>query len=64
MENNKNGPLRRKFIKQPTLTAASLLLASPLQIFSQTIKSKNMSSNIKSKGYAGKDTWKGGTLEL
>ena len=31
------------------------MLANPLRVFSQTNQLSNMSSNIKSKGYAGKD---------
>lgn len=45
---------RRKFIGQTTLAGAGLTLASPLQPFSQT-DHKKISTNIKSKGYAGKD---------
>jgi uncharacterized zinc-type alcohol dehydrogenase-like protein len=54
MENNKQ-PSRRKFIQQTSLAGAGLMLAGPLQLFSQTDKIKNMSANIKSKGYAGRD---------
>ena len=50
-ENNNN---RRDFLKTGMLASAGLLLANPLQLFSQTNNSKIM-SNIKSKGYAGKD---------
>ncbi len=54
MENN-NQSSRRKFIQQTSLAGAGLMLASPLQTFSHTNKSIVMSSNINSKGYAGKD---------
>ncbi|MBW8523509.1 NAD(P)-dependent alcohol dehydrogenase [Chryseobacterium chendengshani] len=54
MKNN-NQPSRRKFILQTSLAGAGLMLAGPLQLFSQTQKIKNMNANIKSKGYAGRD---------
>ncbi|MGN6437963.1 MAG: NAD(P)-dependent alcohol dehydrogenase [Agriterribacter sp.] len=53
---------RRNFIEQTALAGAGLMLAGPLQVFSQTANSKNMNTNIKSKGYAGKD--ENGKLEL
>lgn len=53
-ENNKH-PSRRRFIQQTTLAGAGIMLASPMQILPQTDKSKNITMNIKSKGYAGKD---------
>lgn len=62
MEENNKQPSRRKFIQQTALASAAIMLASPLQIFSQTDKSKIMSKNIKSKGYAGKG--EKGKLEL
>jgi alcohol dehydrogenase (NADP+)/uncharacterized zinc-type alcohol dehydrogenase-like protein len=37
------------------MVTAGILLANPLPLFSQTNKSNNMSKNINSKGYAGKD---------
>jgi alcohol dehydrogenase (NADP+)/uncharacterized zinc-type alcohol dehydrogenase-like protein len=37
------------------VVGASAMLANPVQLFSQTNKTNNMSKNIKSKGYAGKD---------
>ena len=46
---------RRKFIQQSSLVGAGVLLANPIQLFSQTNKKYNMSTNINSKGYAGKD---------
>lgn len=52
---------RRKFIQQSAMTTTALLLTYPTRLFSQTTKT-NMSSNIKSKGYAGKD--KLGKLQL
>jgi alcohol dehydrogenase (NADP+) len=45
---------RRQFIQQTALAGAGLMLANPLQLFSQPNKS-NIMSNIQSKGYAGKD---------
>lgn len=53
MEDNDQSS-RRKFIQQTTMAGAGLLLANPLQIFSQT-KNNTMVGNIKSKGYAGKE---------
>ncbi|CAL1518865.1 NAD(P)-dependent alcohol dehydrogenase [Chitinophaga sp. MM2321] len=55
MEENKKQPSRRKFIQQTTLAGAGIMLANPLQIFSQTNKSTAVNMNIKSRGYAGKD---------
>ncbi|MBL3547254.1 NAD(P)-dependent alcohol dehydrogenase [Chryseobacterium sp. KMC2] len=52
-ENNLN---RRKFIQQTSLAGAGLMLVSPLNLFSQTNSNNNMSNNIKSKGYAGRNT--------
>jgi len=46
---------RRKFIQQSSLVGAGVLLANPIQLFSQTNKKYSMSKNINSKGYAGKD---------
>ncbi|WP_447951689.1 NAD(P)-dependent alcohol dehydrogenase [Chryseobacterium koreense] len=62
MEERNKQPSRRKFIQQTTLAGAGLMLASPLQLFSQTDKTKTMSKNIKSKGYAGND--ENGKLKL
>lgn len=47
---NKYESSRRKFIQQTSFAGAGLILAGPLQIFSQTTM-----KNIKSKGYAAKD---------
>ena len=46
---------RRKFIQQTSLVGAGVLLANPIQLFSQTNKKYSMSKIINSKGYAGKD---------
>ena len=46
---------RRKFIQQASLVSAGVLLANPFQLFSQPNKKYDMSKNINSKGYAGKD---------
>jgi uncharacterized zinc-type alcohol dehydrogenase-like protein len=53
MKEDSKYPSRRKFIQQATLAGATLTLADPVQLFSQTNNLKTM--NIKSKGYAGKD---------
>ena len=50
-----NNQTRRTFIQQSSMVVAGVLLAKPPQLFSQTNKSNNMSKNINSKGYAGKD---------
>ncbi len=50
-----NHQSRRNFIQNASLVGATVLLANPLQLFSQTNKTYNMSKNINSKGYAGKD---------
>ena len=55
MEHNNNESSRRKFIQQTAMAGAGLMLANPLQVFSQTNQSHTMDANIKSKGYAGKD---------
>ena len=52
---DKNHQSRRKFIQQTSIVGAGVLLANPLQLFSQTNNLHKMSKNIKSKGYAGKD---------
>jgi alcohol dehydrogenase (NADP+)/uncharacterized zinc-type alcohol dehydrogenase-like protein len=52
---NISNQTRRKFIQQSSMVTAGILLANPLPLFSQTNKSNNMSKNINSKGYAGKD---------
>ncbi|MEO6356373.1 MAG: NAD(P)-dependent alcohol dehydrogenase [Ferruginibacter sp.] len=50
-----NQSSRRKFIQQTAMAGAGIMLAKPLQLFSQTNQSQFMDANIKSKGYAGKD---------
>jgi alcohol dehydrogenase (NADP+)/uncharacterized zinc-type alcohol dehydrogenase-like protein len=54
MEDN-NQSSRRKFIQQTAMAGAGLLLANSLPIFSQSNQPVGNGSNIKSKGYAGKD---------
>jgi alcohol dehydrogenase (NADP+) len=54
MEDSKQSS-RRKFIQQTAMAGAGLMLTSPLQVFSQSNQPIDMGSNIKSKGYAGKD---------
>ncbi|TRW23677.1 NAD(P)-dependent alcohol dehydrogenase [Flavobacterium zepuense] len=49
-------PSRRKFLQQTTVAGTGLLLAGPLNLFSQTTKTEYMSKNVKTKGYAGHDT--------
>lgn len=51
----KNNHTRRKFIQQASIAGAGVLLVNPIQLFSQTNNISNMSKNINSKGYAGKD---------
>lgn len=55
MKENTNSTSRRKFIQQSGMLGAGVLLAGTSQLFAETNKSINMSNNIKSKGYAGKD---------
>ena len=55
MKEKGNNIYRRKFIQQTTMAGAGLMLASPLQLFSQTDKTKTMEKNIASKGYAARD---------
>jgi len=50
----KNDTSRRKFILQTAMAGAGIMLANPISLFSQTNTTKIM-SNIKSRGYAGKD---------
>jgi alcohol dehydrogenase (NADP+)/uncharacterized zinc-type alcohol dehydrogenase-like protein len=52
---NNNPSSRRKFVQQTVVAGAGLVLASPLHIFSQEDIAPTKSTNIKSKGYAGKD---------
>ncbi|KAF2326662.1 NAD(P)-dependent alcohol dehydrogenase [Flavobacterium ginsenosidimutans] len=56
MEEKKNNPSRRIFIKQTAIAGSGLLFAGPLQLFAQPDKTEFMSPNIKTKGYAGRDT--------
>ncbi|RYY69895.1 MAG: NAD(P)-dependent alcohol dehydrogenase [Chitinophagaceae bacterium] len=46
---------RRKFIHQTAIVSAGLMLADPLNVFSETDQLTIMANNIKSKGFAGKD---------
>lgn len=58
MKNKKedNHSSRRKFLEQSAFTGAGLILAGPLPMFSQTTEqTSTIMSNVKSKGYAGKD---------
>ena len=52
---DKNNQTRRFFFQQVSMVCAGFLFANPLQLFSQTNSKYNMSKNINSKGYAGKD---------
>lgn len=54
-KNHEHNHSRRKFIQQSAIVGTGLMLAQPLEIFSQTTKEGHMSKNIKSKGYAAKD---------
>jgi alcohol dehydrogenase (NADP+) len=53
--NRENNKTRRKFIQQTSLMGAGVWLANPIQLFSQSNKTYNISKNINSKGYAGND---------
>lgn len=53
MENKHSS--RRKFIQQTALASGALLVANPLQLFSNETNIKTMSKNIKSRGYAGRN---------
>ncbi len=55
---DKNHQLRRLFIQQAAMVGAGFLLPIPIQLFSQANKTYNMSKNINSKSYAGKDETK------
>ena len=58
MKNKKedNHSSRRKFLEQSAFTGAGLILAGPLPMFSQTTEqTSTIMSNVKSKGYAGKN---------
>ena len=52
---DENGQTRRYFFQQVSIAGAGILLANPLQHFSQTTKIYTMSKNVNSKGYAGND---------
>ena len=52
MENKHSS--RRKFIQQTALASGALLVANPLQLFSNETNTITM-KNIKSRGYAGKN---------
>jgi uncharacterized zinc-type alcohol dehydrogenase-like protein len=54
MQDN-NHSSRRQFIHQSAMAGAGLMLAGALQVFSQSNQPIGNGSNIKSKGYAGKD---------
>ena len=54
-EQDNNNTSRRKFIQQSGLLGAGVMLAGTSNLFSQTNNLNNISNNIKSKGYAGKD---------
>lgn len=55
MENKSKHRSRRKFIQQTAMAGGSILLASPLQLFSQSNNVKDMNGNIKTRGYAGRN---------
>lgn len=56
MKHENNFRSRRKFLEQSALAGAGLMLAGPLQIFSQTINKNSIAmNNMQSKGYAGRD---------
>lgn len=55
MKEQDNNTSRKKFIYQSAFLTAGLVLAGTSKLFSETNKSNDMSMNIKSKGYAGKD---------
>src|SRR3954468_12252634 len=54
-QEDNNNTSRRKFIQQSGVLGAGVMLAGTSNLFSQTNNLNNMSNNIKSKGYAGKD---------
>lgn len=55
MQEQNNSTSRRGFIQQSVVVGAGVMLANPIQLFSQTKQTNNMNANLKSKGYAGKD---------
>src|SRR5215213_5013895 len=54
-EQDNNNTSRRKFIQQSGVLGAGVMLAGTTQLFAETNEINNLSNNIKSKGYAGKD---------
>jgi alcohol dehydrogenase (NADP+) len=55
METKDNKKGRRVFIQQTALMGAGFILANPVNLISQNKNTEAMSTNIKSKGYAGRD---------
>ncbi|OXB07828.1 NAD(P)-dependent alcohol dehydrogenase [Flavobacterium pectinovorum] len=54
MNHNKKNS-RRGFIQQTALASAGIILATPIKMFAEIKINKNMSKNIKTRGYAAKD---------
>lgn len=59
MEKQYHNQSRRKFLQKTSIAGAGLMLANPLQVFSATQSTINMSENIKTKGYAGRSETSG-----
>jgi len=55
MKEHNNDTSRRKFIKKSIVLGAGVALANTPKLFSQQNKENIMNTNVKSKGYAGKD---------
>lgn len=55
MEKDNHNTSRREFIQKTTIAGAGLMLASPLSLFAQNTNTNIMNSNIKSRGYAGRN---------
>lgn len=55
MKEHNNDTSRRKFIKKSIVLGAAVALANPPTLFSQQNKENSMNTNVKSKGYAGKE---------
>ena len=55
MKEHNNDTSRRKFIKKSIVLGAGVALANTPKLFSQQNKENSMNTNVKSKGYAGKD---------
>lgn len=53
---HKSDSSRRKFIQQASIAGAGMLMTNPVEIFSQQKERSNSMSNIKTKGYAAKDS--------